>query len=112
MEDVIHRFPEVLEAVVFGIPDSRFGEVPVALLRLASETDFDQREFLDWATAHVKGPVGLQAVRVVSSNEIPRGLTRKVLKRALRDQYRCLAHGDTGRMDERQQYESEGSAAK
>jgi acyl-coenzyme A synthetase/AMP-(fatty) acid ligase len=86
-EDVLHTYPGVSEAVVFGV-SARSGddEEPVGLVWPAS-TALDEAELLRWANRRVDGPVGLAAVRCVSFEQIPRGLTGKVLKRRLREAY-------------------------
>lgn len=88
-EDVLHSYAGVLEAVVFGVSDGARAEVPVAVLWLTPEaaSAFDEQQLLHWASSRIEGPIGLRAAHVVAPDEIPRGLTGKVLKRTLRDRY-------------------------
>ncbi len=87
-EDVLHTYPGVGEAVVFGVTArSGGGEEPVGLVWPAPSASLDEAELLRWANRRVDGPVGLAAVRCVSFEQIPRGLTGKVLKRRLREAY-------------------------
>jgi acyl-coenzyme A synthetase/AMP-(fatty) acid ligase len=87
-EDVLHTYPGISEAVVFGV-SARSGddEQPIGLVWPAGSTSLDEAELLRWANQRVDGPVGLAAVRCVSFEQIPRGLTGKVLKRRLREAY-------------------------
>lgn len=87
-EDVLHTFPGVTEAVVFGAPArGGKGEEPVGLVWPAASAALDEIELLRWVNQRVEGPVGLAAVRCVPFEQIPRGLTGKVLKRRLRETY-------------------------
>jgi acyl-coenzyme A synthetase/AMP-(fatty) acid ligase len=91
-EDVLHTYPGVSEAVVFGVSAPSGGEEePVGLVWPAPSASLDEAELLRWANQRVDGPVGLAAVRSVSFEEIPRGLTGKVLKRRLRETYAAHA---------------------
>lgn len=87
-EDVLHTYPGVCEAVVFGVPtDSGKREAPVGLVWPAAGASLEETELRRWANERVDGPTGLAAVRCVAFDEIPRGLTGKVLKRRLREAY-------------------------
>jgi long-chain acyl-CoA synthetase len=86
-EDVLHTYPGVYEAVVFGVPNGDTHQRPVGLIWADDSCQIDERDVLRWANERISGPVPLSAVWRAPYEDIPRGLTGKVLKRALRDHY-------------------------
>ena len=76
----------VAEAAVFGAPDERLGEVPVAVIYVKAEerlSEGDLRQFLDARLARFKVPE-----RIYFSNEpLPRLGTGKIDRPALKAQY-------------------------
>jgi len=84
IETILHGHPAVLDCAVFGVPDERAGEVPVAAVQLdpdrAVDTDELQRLVADSLATykHLR--------RVVVVDEVPRLPSGKVLRRTLRDQ--------------------------
>jgi long-chain acyl-CoA synthetase len=98
LEEVLLSHGEVGEAVVFGVPSPGRGEVPCAVVSPKRGCSLDAAAYREWAKSHPELPIHLGAVVVVRSEEIPRGLTGKVLKRALRDRYRNLCT-DAGCME-------------
>lgn len=86
-EDVLHTYPGVYEAVVFGISAQNGDQAPVALVWADKAIRIDQVALLHWANDRIDGPARLQSVWNVLSEDIPRGLTGKVLKRVLRERY-------------------------
>ncbi|MGH9007542.1 MAG: AMP-binding enzyme, partial [Acidimicrobiales bacterium] len=85
IEAVLHGHPAVVDCAVFGVPDERAGEVPVAAVRLEPgstvASDDLQRLVSDSLAAYKR----LQAIVLVDS--IPRTASGKVLRRTLRDQW-------------------------
>lgn len=81
VEEVLHRMPRVREAAVVGMPDERWGEVPVAIVALADDngdtTDIEAA-IVEWLAPY-KRP---KAWRVVK--ELPRTSVGKIDKNALR----------------------------
>jgi long-chain acyl-CoA synthetase len=81
VEDVLHEHPAVLEAVIVGVPHELLGEEVVALvvprrgIELAPD---DVRAFLRERVAAYKYPR-----LVVVVDDLPRGPTGKILKRAI-----------------------------
>jgi long-chain acyl-CoA synthetase len=86
-EDVLHTYPGVYEAVVFGVRDGDDKQLPVGAVWMDDSLPIDEHMLLRWANERITGPVALLQLWKVSYDEIPRGLTGKVLKRVLRDQY-------------------------
>lgn len=84
VEDVLYRHPAIAETAVIGIPDPRWGEVPVAAVVLRAGTTLTietLRAFCDGKLARYKTPRRLAVV-----DALPRNAAGKVLKRLLREQ--------------------------
>jgi acyl-CoA synthetase (AMP-forming)/AMP-acid ligase II len=74
----------VAEAAVFGAPDDRLGEVPVAVIHAKSAlTEGELRQFLDGRIARFKIPERF----IFSDEPLPRLGTGKIDRRALKAQY-------------------------
>jgi len=76
----------VAEAVVFGAPDERLGEVPVAVIHLKNGVRLGEgelRAFLDGKLARFKIPERI----IISTEPLPRLGTGKIDRRALKAQY-------------------------
>jgi acyl-CoA synthetase (AMP-forming)/AMP-acid ligase II len=85
IEAVLHGHPAVLDCAVFGIPDERAGEVPVAAVQL----DPDQPVTVEELQRLVAGSLATykQLRRIVVVKAIPRLPSGKVLRRDLRDEW-------------------------
>jgi long-chain acyl-CoA synthetase len=82
IEDVLHRHPDVVDCAVFGVPDDRDGEHPVAVIEV--RTPVTAGELTAWCAERLdpyKVPTHVELVE-----ELPRDPNGKVLKRHLRDQ--------------------------
>jgi fatty-acyl-CoA synthase len=76
----------VAEAAVFGAPDERLGEVPVAVIHVKNGEELgaeDLLAFLDGKLARFKIPERI----IISSEPLPRLGTGKIDRRALKAQY-------------------------
>lgn len=85
VEQVIYRHPKVQEVAVIGVPDDKWGEVPMALVVPKpgeSLTLEELEEFCRDKLARFKTPKHL-----VEIDELPRTATGKILKRELRKQH-------------------------
>jgi len=86
VEAECYACPAVAEAAVFGAPDERLGEVPVAVIHVQNGEQLDEsrlRAFLDGKLAKFKIPE-----RIIFSDEpLPRLGTGKIDRRALKAQY-------------------------
>jgi len=86
IEEVIVRHPAVKEAAVFGVPDPRWGEAPIAAVVLREGAAVKNEELRDWINENVEAK--FQKVReVVRLAEFPRNAAGKTLKREIRDQF-------------------------
>jgi long-chain acyl-CoA synthetase len=78
--------PAVAEVAVFGAPDERLGEVPVAVIHLKNGEQMGETElraFLDGKLARFKIPERI----IFSATSLPRLGTGKIDRRALKAQY-------------------------
>jgi acyl-CoA synthetase (AMP-forming)/AMP-acid ligase II len=86
IEEVIIQHPAVQEVAVFGVPDEKWGESPVAAVVLASGTSIEAQELVDWTNQRVSAK--FQRIReVVFYGEFPRNVAGKTLKREMRAAY-------------------------
>jgi acyl-CoA synthetase (AMP-forming)/AMP-acid ligase II len=84
VEAACYACPAVAEVSVFGAPDDRLGEVPVAVIHAASPIDLEQlRTFLEARIARFKIPERV----IFSLAPLPRLGTGKIDRRALKAQY-------------------------
>ena len=85
IEAVLHAHPAVVDCAVFGIPDERAGEVPVAAVQRAPGSDVgaeDLQRVVADALATYK-----HLHRVILVDAVPRTPSGKVLRRTLRDEW-------------------------
>jgi acyl-CoA synthetase (AMP-forming)/AMP-acid ligase II len=86
VEAACYDCPDVAEVSVFGIPDERLGEVPMAIVVPKEGSGLDEerlRAFLDKRLAAFKVPARM----VFSSEALPRLGTGKIDRVALKAQY-------------------------
>ncbi|MCQ4323242.1 class I adenylate-forming enzyme family protein, partial [Stutzerimonas stutzeri] len=85
VEQVLYRHPKVRDVAVIGVPDEKWGEVPMALVVPKEGEEPTLEEIQTYCSEHLarfKVPKHLTVLE-----ELPRTATGKVLKRALRRQY-------------------------
>lgn len=86
IEEVIARHSAVREVAVFGVPDERWGESPVAAVVVSPDAPPSDEELRAWINERV--PARYQKVaRVAIVKEFPRNAAGKILKRDLRDSF-------------------------
>ena len=94
VEQALYAHPAVAEASVFGLPDARLGEVPVAVVfaKPGHALDLEElRTFVAAQIAHFKVPERIWQ----ESEPLPRLGTEKVNKRALKAHYAELGSSAT-----------------
>jgi fatty-acyl-CoA synthase len=85
VEGVLYKHPQILEVAVIGVPDSKWGEVPRAIIVPrpgASLTEDGIISFCRERMAHFKVPKGVELVEA-----LPRTATGKIQKFVLREKY-------------------------
>jgi len=86
VEAALYAHPDVAEAAVFGAPDERLGEVPVAVCHLREGSDLDEdklREFLKGKLAAFKIPARMS----FSEERLPRLGTGKIDRVELKEKH-------------------------
>jgi fatty-acyl-CoA synthase len=82
VETVLAQIPEILEAVVVGKPDEKWGEIPKAFVVKAPDADLTEETIITYCRdnlAHFKCPKEVEFIAA-----LPRSAAGKVLKRELR----------------------------
>ncbi|MEM7252473.1 MAG: AMP-binding protein [Pseudomonadota bacterium] len=86
IEEVIVAHPAVMEVAVFGIPDDKWGEVPIAAVTLLAGEKLAVNELIEWTNARVAAKYQRVASGVILP-KFPRNVAGKTLKREIRAQY-------------------------
>jgi acyl-CoA synthetase (AMP-forming)/AMP-acid ligase II len=86
IEEIAARHPAIREVAVFGIPDEKWGETPIAAVVLASPGAAKADELRDWINERVSAKYQ-RVSRVVLLEDFPRSAAGKTLKRELREPY-------------------------
>jgi long-chain acyl-CoA synthetase len=87
IEKVMIGHPALREAAVFGVPDPKWGEVPVAAVVAKGGQQPSARDLVEWTNARVDAKFQ-RIADVVFYDEFPRNVAGKTLKREMRDAYR------------------------
>jgi long-chain acyl-CoA synthetase len=83
IEEVIIQHAAVREVAVFGAPDDKWGEVPIAAVVLKPGAGIDRQELIAWTNARVDAK--FQRIQdVVIYEEFPLNVAGKTLKREMR----------------------------
>ena len=87
IEEIVVQHPEVRDVAVIGVPDAKWGEVPVAAVILVPEAKVTPEELIAWTNSRVHAK--FQRIHdVVIMESFPTNVAGKMLKRTMRDQYR------------------------
>ena len=86
IEKVIIGHPALREAAVFGVPDAKWGEVPVAAVVTRGGERPAVRDLVEWTNARVDAKFQ-RITDIVFYDEFPRNVAGKTLKREMRQQY-------------------------
>jgi acyl-CoA synthetase (AMP-forming)/AMP-acid ligase II len=85
IEEVVIQHPDVLDVAVFGAPDERWGESPIAAVRLRPGAE-PVEAIRSWVNDHVQARY--QRIReLVVRDEFPLSVAGKPLRRVLRSEY-------------------------
>ena len=86
VEEVVVRHPDIVECSVFGIPDDKWGEAPVAAVVLRTGATADAEALRTWINERV-GARYQRVSRVIVYAGFPRNAAGKILKREMRDPF-------------------------
>jgi acyl-CoA synthetase (AMP-forming)/AMP-acid ligase II len=86
IEEVVVRHPEVADAAVFGIADARWGETPIAAVRMVAGATATAADVVAWVNERVVARYQKLA-DVVVREEFPLSVAGKTLRRVIRDEY-------------------------
>jgi long-chain acyl-CoA synthetase len=86
IEEIMIEHPSIVEVSVFGAPDEKWGEKPVAAISTANGDVADIEEIISWTNERVAAKFQrIHDVTVIES--FPRNIAGKTLKREIRDNY-------------------------
>ena len=86
IEEIAARHPAIREVAVFGIPDEKWGETPVAAVILDAPGAASAEALRDWINERVSAKYQ-RVSRVLLLEDFPRSAAGKTLKRELREPY-------------------------
>jgi len=86
IEELMVQHPGIMEVAVFGVPDEKWGEVPIAAIICADGGARDAGEIISWTNQRVAAKFQrLQGAIILET--FPRNVAGKTLKRDIRDAY-------------------------
>lgn len=85
IEELFHGHPEVADAALIGIPDTRLGEVAIAVIQPKANSNLTEKEFREYFESQLPK---YQWPRAVIFDQVPRNPTGKIEKPKLREKYR------------------------
>jgi len=86
IEEIVVQHPAVNEVAVFGAPDEKWGETPVAAVTLKPGSQATAEEIKAWINERV-GAKFQRVGDVEVLNTFPRNVAGKILKREMRDAF-------------------------
>ena len=87
VEEALLTHPAIADAVVVGIEQPDGHDRPVAFVTPRVDAKLDAGSVTAWAAGRSEIPPTLTDIAVVRFDQLPRGLTGKVLRRVLRERY-------------------------
>jgi acyl-CoA synthetase (AMP-forming)/AMP-acid ligase II len=86
LEQVIATHPAILEVAVFGIPDEKWGETPMAVCCVADGVDIAEGDVIDLVASRL-GSYKKPTRVVFQQQPLPKTPVGKLMRRVLRDPY-------------------------
>lgn len=85
IENALMAHPAIADVAVIGVPDDKWGEVPMALVVRKPDTQVTEQEIISFAREHLAGFKTPKSVGWVDA--LPRNPSGKILKKILREPY-------------------------
>ena len=86
IEEIIVQHPAVREAAVFGVPNEKWGETPLAAVILHRPGEITEENLCSWINQRVDGK-HQRVQAVLFMEDFPRSTAGKTLKREMREPY-------------------------
>ena len=91
IEEVVIKHPDVRDVAVIGVPDNKWGEVPIAAVVLSPGAKVTPDQLMEWTNKRVDAK--FQRIHdVVIMESFPCNVAGKMLKREMREQYKTGLH--------------------
>ncbi len=90
VEEIISKHPKVFDVAVIGVPDDKWGEAVKAFVILRKGESANAEEIVEWCRENMAGFKKPKSVDFISSSEMPRTATGKILHRKLRERFTSL----------------------
>ncbi|UCB60195.1 MAG: AMP-binding protein [Candidatus Bathyarchaeota archaeon] len=90
VEEIISKHPKVFDVAVIGVPDDKWGEAVKAFVILRKGESANEEEIVEWCRENMAGFKKPKSVDFISSSEMPRTATGKILHRKLRERFTSL----------------------
>ena len=86
IEEIIIKHPAIAEVSVFGVPDKKWGETPIAAVIFHQSKKVSKQELISWTNNRVNAKFQrITDVKIFDS--FPRNVAGKTLKREMRESY-------------------------
>ena len=85
VENALMKHPAIADVAVIGVPDEKWGEVPMAVVVRRPDTTVTEQEIIDFSRQHLAG--FKTPKRVTWADALPRNPSGKILKKDLRAPY-------------------------
>jgi long-chain acyl-CoA synthetase len=85
VENILIQHPSIADVAVFGVPDERKGEYPVAAIVQKSGKPLSEDEFIAWCQEHMAGYKIPR--KMIAVDSLPRVHGWKLLRRDLREKF-------------------------
>ncbi len=86
IEEIVARHPAVQDVAVFGVPDEKWGETPVAAIVLSPGSQISADDLHQWINNNIEARFQ-RVSEVLLLEDFPRSAAGKTLKRTIRERY-------------------------